>query len=78
MSITDDDDDENPYVAAPEVPEDKEDDYGGSSIRGMMNIFEDEIIVDKQLSNLSSWVEEVDAEELLDEVQSLLEEMEAL
>ena len=76
-----DDDEEVPEDAKPgdtDDSEESEEEEGAISSSALMNIFEDEVIVDKQLSNLNSWVEEVDAQELLDEAQSLLEEMEAL
>ena len=46
-----------------------------SGVGGLMDIFDEEIVVDKQLETLNSWVEEVDAEELVDELRSLMEEL---
>lgn len=42
---------------------------------GMMDIFEEEATVDQTLLTLTSWVEEVDAEELVDELRSLMEDL---
>ena len=55
-----------------------EDTKDTSPASSMMDIFTDEIVVDKQLSNLNSWVEDVEAEELLDEARAILEELEKL
>ena len=52
-----DDDDETPEVADPVALVDTEEDEDASSIGSLMNIFEEVVEVDKQLSNLNSWVE---------------------
>ena len=80
VSLTEDADSDldDPDPQGPLQVEDTADTEDTSSISGMMDIFTDEIVVDKQLSNLNSWVEEVEAVELLDEARSILEEMEKL
>ena len=80
VSLTEDADSdlEDPNPQGPLEVEDTEDTEDTSSLSGMMDIFTDEIVVDKQLSNLNSWVEEVEAVELLDEARAILEEMEKL
>jgi hypothetical protein len=51
---------------------------GASATKSLMSIFEDEVEVDTQLTSLNSWVEEVDAEELVDELRSIMEELQQL
>ena len=70
--------DSDPEDPEPQRPLDVEDTKDTSPASSMMDIFTDEIVVDKQLSNLNSWVEDVEAEELLDEARAILEELEKL
>ena len=70
--------DSDPEDPEPQGPLDVEDTKDTSPASSMMDIFADEIVVDKQLSNLNSWVEDVEAEELLDEARAILEELEKL
>ena len=44
----------------------------------LLNIFEEEEVVDQRLESLNSWVEDVDAEELVGELNALMEEPERI
>ncbi len=58
--------------AAPEGPGEGK---GISSIDPLMGIFEEETAVDQRLLALASWVEEIEAEELAEDLRSLMDEL---
>ena len=47
------------------------------SADSLLGIFEEEVAVDAQLETLASWVEDVDAEELADDLKELMQLLEA-
>ena len=47
------------------------------SADSLLGIFEEEVAVDAQLETLASWVEDVDAEELADDLKELMQFLEA-
>ena len=51
---------------------------GNASTESLLGIFEEEVIVDQQLETLASSVEEVDAEELVEELRDFMRALESL
>ncbi len=51
---------------------------GGDPNAALMDIFAEEVEVDRTLMSLNSWVEDVEAEELVDELRAIMEDLEKL
>ena len=57
---------------------DMDEDEQANATSELLKIFEEEVVVDHGLEAKASWVEDVDAEELVDDLRSLMEEIENL
>ena len=69
---------ESPVLSAAEGSKESAGVVGGLSIQDdLLGVFEEEMVVDEQLEALSSRVEEVEAEELVEELRAFIEDIAA-